>query len=455
MQRAQRLLDTYVDTWRNQDAVAHIQLFDRETLQFMEQQLGKEIEQCQKDAEKSDRLREQLSLKHDPAKMKPVELLVARIQKRLAEEGVDWTNTRLISAREANGLLYITCELPRETSDGSYGHSYFQFIWRREKELWKLAELESQKHEIGEVQRMVGLDGTVTSVRFHPNGMLVASSTSHRDRDGQANIIGLEKRTRRDTIKLWDTSTGELKHTLPADPSGVLDVAFYHKGQHLAAANHGGTVSVWDWEKEELLVELEGHTKRVNAVAFMPTINVLISASEDQRLIMWDYGVKSKLHDIHAHRHGVYCLAVHPSGRQIATGGADDTVKLWNDELERQWTFSELDTDVQMVAFSPDGKHLAACGYERVVVWDLERRSVEHILHTNTSSHFAVVFGDNNTLFVGDSGARLTRWNLKAGERTLDVETNSRVYSLAFHAGRNLIASGRGNGTIRLSAIAD
>ncbi len=96
---SQELLDRHVNTRVNQDPVAHIHLLDRETRRAMERQAAGEIVRCQQDAERAAEVGELLSLKRDPAKLQPIELLVARMRDRFAKDTADWKNARLVSAR--------------------------------------------------------------------------------------------------------------------------------------------------------------------------------------------------------------------------------------------------------------------------------------------------------------------------------------------------------------------
>ena len=69
----------------------------------------------------------------------------------------------------------------------------------------------------------------------------------------------------------------------------------------------------------------------------------------------------------------VNSLAFSPDGERLASAGGDGAVKVWNSKTGKVIQTLDAHPDAAFsVAFHPDGKHLASVGAdEQVKVWDL------------------------------------------------------------------------------------
>ena len=64
------------------------------------------------------------------------------------------------------------------------------------------------------------------------------------------------------TVKLWDTDTGQELFTLKGHTASVQGVAFSPDGQRLASTSVDQTVKVWDAATGQQSLTLNGHTKK-------------------------------------------------------------------------------------------------------------------------------------------------------------------------------------------------
>src|SRR5205085_1133608 len=100
------------------------------------------------------------------------------------------------------------------------------------------------------------------------------------------------------------------------------------------------------------------------------------------RVRLWDVATGRFVRDLTGHGARVNGLAVSPDGRLLATAGADKAVRLWalpSGEAVGAWTAHA--NEAEAVAFSPDGRLLASAGRDGAVrVWDLERGAERHAL---------------------------------------------------------------------------
>jgi WD40 repeat protein len=73
----------------------------------------------------------------------------------------------------------------------------------------------------------------------------------------------------------------------------------------------------------------------------------------------------------------VETLAISPDGKLVATAGMGDEVRLWDTQTQEQAAVIKLPAMQQLsgLAFSPDGKRLAALGSEGIHLWRIDAKS--------------------------------------------------------------------------------
>ena len=184
--------------------------------------------------------------------------------------------------------------------------------------------------------------------------------------DGLTAAIGIKQ-----GVQLVDLRSGNVR-TASGDLAGSPNwVLFSPDGSTVVSTNRDKTVTRWDVESATLLETLRGHSNFVQQPVFSPDGETLYTVSHDGTAIAWDLTGDRRLgrpftftHDRTFSRTGFdgHPGRLSPDGRLIAVGLKGRGVALWDARKLKPVGAPLLDTDgeVKTLAFSPDGRMLAA-----------------------------------------------------------------------------------------------
>jgi tetratricopeptide (TPR) repeat protein len=287
--------------------------------------------------------------------------------------GIDWTGGWLTSADPAAGDVLSDRRLP-VTDSRRWPRGDFAFSpdggrlaapMRRDPTVVGIWDVTLGRR----VAALRGSGWPVTTVAFGPDGRSLATATP-----GGPNG--------RPVVTLWDLATRRAIRTFEAGPDPVQALAFSGDGRKLAAG--GGTrpdapgwVTAWNAETGAVLGTLDG----------MGLVKSLAVHPDAARLAVADYGeTKVHLWDLvagtllsHPGPGGVSCVEFTPDGKRLAALGYDGNVHLADartgDEvlvLRTSGPPSGSAGFTPRLAFSPDGSRLVANAYDDVLnLWDL------------------------------------------------------------------------------------
>ena len=148
---------------------------------------------------------------------------------------------------------------------------------------------------------------------------------------------------------------------------------------------------------------------------------------------------------------GAFTMDLSPDGHLQATGGTnlaagDHTVRLWDVARHRLiTTFAGLPTAADAVAFSPDGRLLAASGSSWWTVWDIRSRRVVRSMSdqraaTGPGGLSSTVFSpDGRSLVWGDQKG-LHLWNVSSRDAPVTVPDSTSALPGTFSPDGRLLA---------------
>jgi WD40 repeat protein len=163
------------------------------------------------------------------------------------------------------------------------------------------------------------------------------------------------------TVHLWQLAS-RTERVIKVSRKPLWTVAFAPDGATFAAAGEDTIIHLIASDGHELR-RLAGHTLNVWHLAFSPDGKTLASGSFDRTLRVWDVAGGRLLRTSTGHIQGIVGLDVRRSDGLIATGGDDATIRLWRRDGAPVRTIA-AGQFVDAVAFSPDGRWLAAGGRE-------------------------------------------------------------------------------------------
>ena len=285
--------------------------------------------------------------------------------------------------------------------------------------------------------------------------------------DGSLAISG----SRDMTAGLWDLQTGNGIGTLNGHTDIVQRASFSPDGRRaLTAGGNDPTIRLWDVAAQTVTAELRGHLGHVTEAVFSHDGRHILSASTDITLRLWELESGREVRRFGPRQSSSPMLlsaALSADGRRALSGDQSGTVEWWDVETGRQLASSNVATDVNAVAFTPDGRQaVLACGDHCVRIWRLPSESAAAaVLATaveadpdlrgtlNFAPHAAtsVAFSpDGRTLAVGTAGLTVELCDVATMRSRASLAGHGMsVHGVAFSPDGELLASAGGEVKLR------
>ncbi len=251
------------------------------------------------------------------------------------------------------------------------------------------------------------------------------------------------------SIRIWDRATGQQRILIVerndvvvlSDQLEVRCLAFSPDGTRLVAGTLNHDLRLWDAENGEPMASLHGHQGSVNSVSWSADGSKIVSASQDGTVCIWDMSglreaeefIKLGTAGDFVCKHGdeVTSVAFSADSLKFVTGAKDKTVRIWTAADGQQkccitpsnveafdydqddgWTTTVRRVqEVRSVAFSPDGRHVAAGLDDRTIrIYNAMDGKMSHVLFTDHAVSSVAYSTDGTRISAGLGNGHLQEW---------------------------------------------
>jgi WD40 repeat protein/mono/diheme cytochrome c family protein len=211
------------------------------------------------------------------------------------------------------------------------------------------------------VGRLIGLSERIQTVRFSPDGKLLAASGGRPAQMGE--------------IQVWEVEARKLKLSVPFGFDTLYGVNWSPDGKLLSFGCPDNALRAIDANTGEQVLQQNSHSDWVLGTAFTKGSDKLVSIGRDMSMKLTDVASQRFIDNISsitpgALRGGLHSVARHPERDEFLVGGSDGVPQAYRIERKVQRhigdnalcirKFPAMEGRIYAVDFAPDGKSLAA-----------------------------------------------------------------------------------------------
>jgi len=297
----------------------------------------------------------------------------------------------------------------------------------------------------------------VRIVAFSPDGETLASVTS-------------------DGVWLWDLSSGENKspecialEEYPGDVkakgqfSDVMAIAFSPDSKTLASGSFDGKITLWQVEARGKISSWEGYpeesglSSEVNILAFSSNGRTLISIGVGNVMKSWNVAADGMLGEQNLNDDKI--LALSTDGDFMIACGPEGDLELLNvtdGKTEKEYKI-DLAAGIKNAVFSLDGRTLALCDSKsNMRLLDVSSGQFEKIHTGHFEDIIDIAFSPDGKTLAASAYNKVLLWDVSTGRLRKIIQGHFvEVNSITFSPDGKILASGSSDGTIKFWRITD
>lgn len=254
------------------------------------------------------------------------------------------------------------------------------------------------------------------------------------------------------TLTVWDARSGEIVRRIVGPGESVTNLSFI-PNSNLVVLTSDRSVMVRDIESGNLLMTLEGHSRPVNDLAVSVDGSLMVSASDDGTLKVWDRNQRETGHLPEVRSEVVNCCAFSSDGALVVTA-SDQMLRLWNASSgETQSLLEGHSGTVRACAFSPDGQRIVSASDDYTLrVWEVNSGRILQTLEGHMGSVLRCSYSSDGKHIVSSSADRTIKvWVAESNQVQVSVEAHSdAVWGCRFSPDRSQIISAADDGTLKV-----
>lgn len=307
------------------------------------------------------------------------------------------------------------------------------WVAKEQRQVNVLETLTQSVNWVREENQLIGHADVVGSIRFSPDGQMIATGSYDN------------------TIKLWRRD-GSLIKTLKGHTDAVMSIDFSVDSKMIASGSFDGMLRIWDRNGNPIQDVLNQNIGDwVTSVSFGPDGRI-VTSSNDTTIKFWQLE-EDKLLALNPEKHQdlIGQVRFSPSGDQLITISNDNTLKLWNQDgkvliktLDKQAEYSPG------VDFSDDGQFFVTVAVGGTVkIWNREGKTIKEIEHPELV-YSVNISPDGQTIASGSESGMVRLWT-KDG-KLLDLWTGHEglISSVSFSPDGKTLATAGNDGSVKL-----